>query len=78
MYLLTRLLANQFRALEEDEVMFLDSIREQQLKEERQRKEMDGEEVKGFRQCVSFYFSFMSAYRHLLFQSCCSAVERRQ
>jgi len=46
-------LANQFRALEEDEVMFLDSLREKQLKEERQRKEMDGEEVKGFREAVA-------------------------
>ncbi|PPQ89392.1 hypothetical protein CVT25_002210 [Psilocybe cyanescens] len=38
-------LANQFRALEEDEIMFLDSIRERQEEEERQRKEKDGEEV---------------------------------
>ncbi|KAJ7487719.1 N-terminal domain of NEFA-interacting nuclear protein NIP30-domain-containing protein [Mycena galericulata] len=37
-------LANQFRALEEDEIMFLDSVRERQEAEERQRKEKDGEE----------------------------------
>ncbi|KAF8912773.1 NEFA-interacting nuclear protein NIP30 [Gymnopilus junonius] len=47
-------LANQFRALEEDEIMFLDSIRERQEEEERQRKEKDGEEVKNFKECV-FY-----------------------
>lgn len=43
-------LANQFRALEEDEIMFLDSIRERQEEEERQRKEKDGEEMKLFRE----------------------------
>lgn len=42
--------ANQFRALEEDEIMFLDSIRERQEEEERQRKEKDGEEVKNFKE----------------------------
>jgi len=42
--------ANQFRALEEDEIMFLDSIREKQMEEERQRKQIEGEEVKNFRQ----------------------------
>ena len=45
-------LANQFRALEEDEIMFLDSIRERQEAEERQRREMDGEEVKNFKEYV--------------------------
>ena len=49
-------LANQFRALEEDEIMFLDSIRERQEQEERQRKEKDGEEVKGFKECVQIAF----------------------
>jgi len=44
--------ANQFRALEEDEIMFLDSIRERQEEEERQRKEKDGEEVKNFKEYV--------------------------
>lgn len=44
--------ANQFRALEEDEIMFLDSIRERQEEEERQRKEKDGEEVRNFKECV--------------------------
>jgi len=46
-------LGNQFRALEEDEVLFLDSVLEKQREEERLRKEMDGEEVKGFRQAVA-------------------------
>ena len=32
--------------------MFLDSIRERQEEEERQRKERDGEEVKNFKECV--------------------------
>ncbi|KAF9651904.1 hypothetical protein BDM02DRAFT_3090254 [Thelephora ganbajun] len=45
-------LGNQFRALEEDEVMFLDSIRERQLEEERKRKEEDGVELASFRECV--------------------------
>ncbi|KAK0208373.1 N-terminal domain of NEFA-interacting nuclear protein NIP30-domain-containing protein [Desarmillaria ectypa] len=46
-------LANQFRALEEDEIMFLDSIREKELEEERQRKQLDGEEVKNFKEAVA-------------------------
>jgi hypothetical protein len=45
-------LGNQFRALEEDEVMFLDSIREAQYEEERKRKMQDGEELKNFREYV--------------------------
>lgn len=32
--------------------MFLDSIREKQEEEERVRKEMEGVELKGFRECV--------------------------
>ncbi len=40
---------NQFRALEEDEVLFLDSVLEKQREEERLRKEMEGEELKNFR-----------------------------
>ncbi|KAJ6621251.1 N-terminal domain of NEFA-interacting nuclear protein NIP30-domain-containing protein, partial [Mycena sp. CBHHK59/15] len=43
-------LANQFRALEEDEIMFLDSVRERQEEEERQRKEKDGVEVQNFKE----------------------------
>ncbi|KIK71168.1 hypothetical protein GYMLUDRAFT_150183 [Collybiopsis luxurians FD-317 M1] len=43
-------LANQFRALEEDEIMFLDSIREKAEAEEKARREMDGEEVRNFRE----------------------------
>ncbi|KAH9937139.1 N-terminal domain of NEFA-interacting nuclear protein NIP30-domain-containing protein, partial [Fomitopsis serialis] len=46
-------LGNQFRALEEDEVLFLDSVLEKQREEERLRKEMDGEEVKNFREAVA-------------------------
>ena len=32
--------------------MFLDSIRERQLEEERKRKEEDGVELASFRECV--------------------------
>jgi len=46
-------LANQFRALEEDEIMFLDSIREKQEAEERLRRETEGEELKNFREAVA-------------------------
>ncbi|KAF7436934.1 hypothetical protein PC9H_003768 [Pleurotus ostreatus] len=46
-------LANQYRALEEDEVLFLDSIRERQEAEERERKEQDGEEVRNFKEAVA-------------------------
>lgn len=46
-------MANQFRALEEDEVMFLDTVRERQEQEERARKEQDNEELKSFRQAVA-------------------------
>ncbi|KAI0931936.1 hypothetical protein AcV5_004695 [Taiwanofungus camphoratus] len=46
-------LGNQFRALEEDEVLFLDSVLEKQREEERLRKEMDGEELKNFREAVA-------------------------
>ncbi|TFK57157.1 hypothetical protein OE88DRAFT_102664 [Heliocybe sulcata] len=41
-------LANQFRALEEDEVLFLDTVRERQEEEERVRKEQDNDELKSF------------------------------
>ncbi|KAF7347739.1 hypothetical protein MVEN_01531200 [Mycena venus] len=46
-------LANQFRALEEDEIMFLDSVRERQEAEERERREKDGEEVQNFKEAVA-------------------------
>jgi len=46
-------LGNQFRALEEDEVLFLDSVLEQQREEERLREQKDGEELKGFREAVA-------------------------
>ncbi|KAJ7361620.1 N-terminal domain of NEFA-interacting nuclear protein NIP30-domain-containing protein [Mycena albidolilacea] len=46
-------LANQFRALEEDEIMFLDSLRERQEAEERERREKDGEEVQSFKEAVA-------------------------
>jgi ATP adenylyltransferase/5',5'''-P-1,P-4-tetraphosphate phosphorylase II len=51
--------ANQFRALEEDEIMFLDSVRERQEEEERQRKQRDGEEIKSFRESVINSFNIM-------------------
>ena len=41
---------NQFRALEEDEVLFLDSVLEKQREEERARKESDGKELQSFRE----------------------------
>lgn len=34
--------------------MFLDSVREKQEEEERQRKEKDGEEVRSFKECVAY------------------------
>ncbi|KZP31215.1 hypothetical protein FIBSPDRAFT_945243 [Athelia psychrophila] len=46
-------LANQFRALEEDEIMFLDSIRERQEEEERQREQKDGADVMDFKKAVA-------------------------
>ncbi|KIM67210.1 hypothetical protein SCLCIDRAFT_230166 [Scleroderma citrinum Foug A] len=46
-------LSNQFRALEEDEITFLDSIRERQAEEERLRKAEDGAELSGFRKAVA-------------------------
>lgn len=54
-----RCLGNQFRSLEEDEVIFLDSLRRKQLEEERKREHEDGEELKHFRKyghtlCASY------------------------
>ncbi|THH07624.1 hypothetical protein EW145_g3254 [Phellinidium pouzarii] len=46
-------LANQFRALEEDEVLFLDSIRNEQERQELKRNLEDAEEVSGFKQAVA-------------------------
>ena len=43
-------LGNQFRALEEDEVLFLDSVLEKQREEERARQESDGKELQSFRE----------------------------
>jgi hypothetical protein len=37
--------------------MFLDSIRERQVEEERKRKEEDGVELAGFRECVRLNFA---------------------
>ena len=42
--------ANQFRALEEDEVQFLDSIVMEQRRKEKLREEEDSVEVKSFKQ----------------------------
>jgi hypothetical protein len=50
------IVANQFRALEEDEIMFLDSIREKEAEEERLRKAQDGEELSDFRKYVSPHY----------------------
>ncbi len=65
-YIDSQAIANQFRALEEDEIQFLDSIRERQEAEERQRKQEEGEEVKQFKQCVpplsSYFYSHRIAY----------------
>ena len=55
-------MANQFRALEEDEIMFLDSVREKQEAEERERKIRDGEELKSFREYVSSCVPFKGLY----------------
>ncbi|KAF8313819.1 hypothetical protein DL93DRAFT_2080697 [Clavulina sp. PMI_390] len=46
-------LSKQFRALEEDEIHFLDSVRAEQQREERARKEADSEEVDAFKQAVA-------------------------
>ncbi|KAL5535639.1 hypothetical protein ACEPAF_3733 [Sanghuangporus sanghuang] len=46
-------LANQFRALEEDEVLFLDTIRAEEEKKELKRKRDDAEEVKDFMEAVA-------------------------
>ncbi|KAJ7837497.1 N-terminal domain of NEFA-interacting nuclear protein NIP30-domain-containing protein [Mycena olivaceomarginata] len=58
-------LANQFRALEEDEIMFLDSLRERQEAEERERREKDGEEVQSFKEYTHSPSSlpFLNCYR---------------
>lgn len=45
-----QLLANQFRALEEDEVLFLDSLRDEEHRQELKRKQEDAEELKGFKE----------------------------
>lgn len=37
--------------------MFLDSVREKQEQEERQRKEKDGEEIRQFKECAFPYLS---------------------
>jgi hypothetical protein len=70
--------ANQFRALEEDEIMFLDSVREKQAAEERERKMKDGEEVKNFKEYV--YGCPLTSTLTVLnnTQSCRSAHERCQ
>jgi hypothetical protein len=45
--------------------MFLDSIRERQEEEERQRKEKDGEEVKNFKEYVKllrYHFGYSNLH----------------
>ncbi|PAV22452.1 hypothetical protein PNOK_0240900 [Pyrrhoderma noxium] len=46
-------LANQFRALEEDEIQFLESIRDEEQRKALKRKHEDAEEVKGFKEAVA-------------------------
>ncbi|CAE6413074.1 unnamed protein product [Rhizoctonia solani] len=46
-------LSNQFRALEEDEIHFLDGLYDEKVTKERKRKEEENEELKGFREAVS-------------------------
>ena len=45
--------------------MFLDSIRERQEAEERQRKEKDGEEVRSFKECVFYLMPLPSSHFYL-------------
>ncbi|KAF8598634.1 hypothetical protein BDV93DRAFT_450757 [Ceratobasidium sp. AG-I] len=45
-------LSNQFRALEEDEIHFLDSIVDEKITKENKRKREENEELKNFRECV--------------------------
>jgi len=42
--------------------MFLDSIRERQLEEERKRKEEDGVELAGFRECVRSNYTKLKSF----------------
>lgn len=44
--------------------MFLDSIREKQEEEERIRREMDGVEIKGFRECVTSIYATSLTVNH--------------
>ncbi|CAE7177667.1 unnamed protein product [Rhizoctonia solani] len=46
-------LSNQFRALEEDEIHFLDGLVDEKIIKERKRKEEENEELKNFREAVS-------------------------
>ncbi|CAE6451394.1 unnamed protein product [Rhizoctonia solani] len=46
-------LSNQFRALEEDEIHFLDSLIDEKVVKERKRKDEENEELRNFRDAVS-------------------------
>ncbi|KAF8732510.1 N-terminal domain of NEFA-interacting nuclear protein NIP30, partial [Rhizoctonia solani] len=46
-------LSNQFRALEEDEIHFLDSLIDEKVVKEQKRKDEENEELKNFREAVS-------------------------
>ncbi|KAG8742794.1 hypothetical protein FRC10_000904 [Ceratobasidium sp. 414] len=46
-------LSNQFRALEEDEIHFLDGIMDEKIIKERKRKDEENEELKHFREAVA-------------------------
>jgi ATP adenylyltransferase/5',5'''-P-1,P-4-tetraphosphate phosphorylase II len=48
---------NQFRALEEDEVHFLDGIMDEKITKENKRKQEENEELKNFREYVRNAFS---------------------
>ncbi|KAG8690435.1 hypothetical protein FRC09_011989 [Ceratobasidium sp. 395] len=46
-------LSNQFRALEEDEIHFLDGIMDEKIIKEKKRKDEENEELKNFREAVA-------------------------
>jgi len=66
-------LSNQFRALESDEVLFLDSVSAAEHKKEQERKAADDEAIDGFKatlthdECISFGFTFSLCPRPLVF-----------
>lgn len=71
-------LANQFRALEEDEIMFLDSIRERQEEEERQREQKDGADVMDFKKCLISPPYLVPSTKYIILQGGRSTGERNK